>query len=201
MGQHTFFCIDGHTCGNPVRIVAAGAPALPGADMSARRQYFLEHFDWVRTGLMFEPRGHDMMSGAILYPPTLHQRAGAARRRHERSPPILPGAFRLGSHRADVRAARPRHDVGRHPLPADARRLRRGGAVHRDHRLPADVRARDDRHGHDRHRTGIGHARDRRGAAPGHAGGAGRCPLLPRRRACGLGTLHQRRQLRRRKRR
>ena len=70
MGQHTFFCIDGHTCGNPVRVVAAGAPALPGADMSARRQYFLEHFDWVRTGLMFEPRGHDMMSGAILYPPT-----------------------------------------------------------------------------------------------------------------------------------
>ena len=70
MRQHTFFCIDGHTCGNPVRVVAAGAPALPGADMSARRQYFLEHFDWVRTGLMFEPRGHDMMSGSILYPST-----------------------------------------------------------------------------------------------------------------------------------
>jgi 4-hydroxyproline epimerase len=37
--------------------------------MSARRQYFLEHFDWIRTGLMFEPRGHDMMSGGFIYPP------------------------------------------------------------------------------------------------------------------------------------
>ena len=37
--------------------------------MSARRQHFLAEFDWIRTGLMFEPRGHDMMSGSILYPP------------------------------------------------------------------------------------------------------------------------------------
>ena len=38
--------------------------------MSERRQDFLARYDWIRTGLMFEPRGHDMMSGAILYPPT-----------------------------------------------------------------------------------------------------------------------------------
>lgn len=38
--------------------------------MSARRQHFLAEYDWIRTGLMFEPRGHDMMSGSILYPPT-----------------------------------------------------------------------------------------------------------------------------------
>ena len=38
--------------------------------MSERRQDFLKRFDWIRTALMFEPRGHDMMSGAILYPPT-----------------------------------------------------------------------------------------------------------------------------------
>jgi 4-hydroxyproline epimerase len=67
---NTFFCIDGHTCGNPVRLVAGGGPALEGATMSARRQDFLARYDWIRTGLMFEPRGHDMMSGAILYPPT-----------------------------------------------------------------------------------------------------------------------------------
>jgi 4-hydroxyproline epimerase len=67
---NTFFCIDGHTCGNPVRLVAAGGPALQGATMSARRQDFLARYDWIRTGLMFEPRGHDLMSGAILYPPT-----------------------------------------------------------------------------------------------------------------------------------
>ncbi len=67
---NTFFCIDGHTCGNPVRLVAGGGPPLQGATMSERRQDFLARYDWIRTGLMFEPRGHDMMSGAILYPPT-----------------------------------------------------------------------------------------------------------------------------------
>ena len=67
---NTFFCIDGHTCGNPVRLVAGGGPPLAGDTMSARRQDFLARYDWIRTGLMFEPRGHDMMSGAILYPPT-----------------------------------------------------------------------------------------------------------------------------------
>ena len=68
--RHTFFCIDGHTAGNPVRLVAGGAPVLTGASMSARRQDFLARFDWIRTGLMFEPRGHDMMSGGFLYPAT-----------------------------------------------------------------------------------------------------------------------------------
>jgi len=65
-----FFCIDGHTCGNPVRLVAGGGPLLSGANMSEKRQHFLKEFDWIRKGLMFEPRGHDMMSGSILYPPS-----------------------------------------------------------------------------------------------------------------------------------
>ena len=65
----TFFCIDAHTCGNPVRLVAGGGPQLIGSNMSEKRQHFLKEFDWIRTGLMFEPRGHDMMSGSILYPP------------------------------------------------------------------------------------------------------------------------------------
>ncbi|MBJ7415560.1 MAG: 4-hydroxyproline epimerase [Niveispirillum sp.] len=68
--RHTFFCIDGHTAGNPVRLVAGGAPLLRGGSMAERRQDFLERFDWIRTGLCFEPRGHDMMSGGFLYPPT-----------------------------------------------------------------------------------------------------------------------------------
>lgn len=70
MATHTFSCIDGHTCGNPVRLVAGGGPRLEGATMLERRAHFLRDFDWIRTGLMFEPRGHDMMSGSILYPPT-----------------------------------------------------------------------------------------------------------------------------------
>jgi 4-hydroxyproline epimerase len=68
--RHTFLCIDGHTAGNPVRLVTGGAPLLKGASMSERRQDFLKRFDWIRTGLCFEPRGHDMMSGGFLYPPT-----------------------------------------------------------------------------------------------------------------------------------
>jgi 4-hydroxyproline epimerase len=65
----TFHCIDAHTCGNPVRLVKHGGPVLVGKDMSEKRQHFLQEFDWIRRGLMYEPRGHDMMSGSILYPP------------------------------------------------------------------------------------------------------------------------------------
>ncbi|NJX16392.1 4-hydroxyproline epimerase [Tamlana crocina] len=70
MARKTFFCVDAHTCGNPVRVVAGGGPNLVGATMSEKRQHFLKEFDWIRKGLMFEPRGHDMMSGSILYPPS-----------------------------------------------------------------------------------------------------------------------------------
>jgi len=70
MAVKRFFCIDAHTCGNPVRLVAGGGPILEGKNMSEKRQHFLREFDWIRKGLMFEPRGHDMMSGSILYPPS-----------------------------------------------------------------------------------------------------------------------------------
>ena len=69
MSSKTFFCIDAHTCGNPVRVVAGGGPFLKGANMMEKRLHFLKDYDWIRKGLMFEPRGHDMMSGSILYPP------------------------------------------------------------------------------------------------------------------------------------
>jgi len=69
MASKTFFCIDAHTCGNPVRVVAGGAPPLNGQTMSECRQDFLQHHDWIRHALMFEPRGHDVMSGSILQRP------------------------------------------------------------------------------------------------------------------------------------
>jgi len=70
MTRHTFFCVDAHTCGNPVRVVTAGAPLLPHVPMAEKRHIFSRDHDWVRKALMFEPRGHDVMSGVILYPPS-----------------------------------------------------------------------------------------------------------------------------------
>ncbi|MAQ76338.1 MAG: hydroxyproline-2-epimerase [Aquimarina sp.] len=69
MAKHIYKCIDAHTCGNPVRVVTTGHPDLKGNSMSEKRQNFIKEFDWIRRGLMFEPRGHDMMSGSFLYPP------------------------------------------------------------------------------------------------------------------------------------
>jgi 4-hydroxyproline epimerase len=69
MSKSTFVCVDAHTCGNPVRVIKEGGPTLIGNTISEKRQHFLKEFDWIRKGLMFEPRGHDMMSGSILYPP------------------------------------------------------------------------------------------------------------------------------------
>ncbi len=64
-----FDCVDAYTAGNPVRLVKSPAPQLRGNSMGEKRLYFLEHYDWIRTGLMFEPRGHDMMSGSFFYEP------------------------------------------------------------------------------------------------------------------------------------
>jgi len=68
--KKTFSCIDGHTCGNPVRMVVGGGPQLKGSNMFEKRSHFLKEYDWIRKGLMFEPRGHDMMSGSILFDPS-----------------------------------------------------------------------------------------------------------------------------------
>ena len=68
IGKKTFHCIDAHTCGNPVRLIYRGGPELEGESMLDRRQHFMAEYDWIRTSLMYEPRGHAMMSGSILYP-------------------------------------------------------------------------------------------------------------------------------------
>jgi len=70
MSRSSFSAIDAHTAGNPVRVVTDGAPDLEGSTMIERRRHFLQEYDWIRTGLMYEPKGHAMMSGSILYPPT-----------------------------------------------------------------------------------------------------------------------------------
>ena len=65
-----FDVVDSHTEGMPTRVVVAGVEPIPGDTMFDRRRYFMEHLDNIRTLLMYEPRGHSAMSGAILQPPT-----------------------------------------------------------------------------------------------------------------------------------
>jgi proline racemase len=65
-----FDVVDSHTEGMPTRVVVDGVATIPGDTMFDRRRYFMKHLDDIRTLLMYEPRGHSAMSGAILQPPT-----------------------------------------------------------------------------------------------------------------------------------
>ncbi|HZN75548.1 MAG TPA: proline racemase family protein [Micromonosporaceae bacterium] len=68
--RHVLHAVDSHTEGMPTRVVTGGVGVIPGDTMAQRRSYFVEHLDHLRTLLMYEPRGHSAMSGAILQPPT-----------------------------------------------------------------------------------------------------------------------------------
>jgi proline racemase len=62
--------VESHTEGMPTRVVVGGVGVIPGNTMFERRAYFIEHMDDLRKLLMYEPRGHSAMSGAILQPST-----------------------------------------------------------------------------------------------------------------------------------
>ncbi|MFC8952575.1 proline racemase family protein [Streptomyces sp. NPDC057101] len=68
--RHVYHAVDSHTEGMPTRVITGGVGVVPGATMAEKRLHFVEHLDHVRTLLMYEPRGHAAMSGAILQPPT-----------------------------------------------------------------------------------------------------------------------------------
>ena len=61
--------IDMHTGGEPLRVIVDGFPELIGYSVLDYRRYCKEHYDHLRTALMFEPRGHADMYGCILLPP------------------------------------------------------------------------------------------------------------------------------------
>lgn len=65
-----FTTIDTHTGGEPTRTITSGIPRIPGNTMAEKMLYMQEHLDWIRTALMFEPRGHSVMSGVVLTEPT-----------------------------------------------------------------------------------------------------------------------------------
>lgn len=57
--------IDTHAAGEPLRIITGGLPEIQGTTMLERRRYMLEHLDYIRRALMWEPRGHYNMYGCI----------------------------------------------------------------------------------------------------------------------------------------
>lgn len=67
--QRLFTTIDTHTGGNPTRTVISGLPKLKGNTMSEKMLYMQENYDWIRKFLMNEPRGHSVMSGALIVEP------------------------------------------------------------------------------------------------------------------------------------
>ena len=61
--------LDAHTGGEPLRIILSGLPEIKGATILEKRRYMKENLDYLRTSLMFEPRGHADMYGCIITPP------------------------------------------------------------------------------------------------------------------------------------
>ena len=57
-----------HTGGEPLRVIVAGLPPIQGQSVLEKRRHFREHYDHLRTGLMWEPRGHADMYGAVVTP-------------------------------------------------------------------------------------------------------------------------------------
>ena len=95
MSLHRIQVIDSHTGGEPTRVVIAGGPDLGGGDMAERRRRLAEQHDWFRSAVVNEPRGSDVLVGALLCEPA---RSDVRGRRHLLQQRRLPGHVR------------PRHD-------------------------------------------------------------------------------------------
>jgi proline racemase len=68
--QNVWRTIESHTGGNPTRTILSGIPPVPGATMLEKMRHLERHQDEIRQVLMYEPRGHGVMSGAVVLPPT-----------------------------------------------------------------------------------------------------------------------------------
>ncbi|WP_439183537.1 proline racemase family protein [Carboxylicivirga taeanensis] len=61
--------VDLHTGGEPLRVLYAGVPEIKGHTILEKRRYFRDNLDYLRTGTLFEPRGHADMYGAVITEP------------------------------------------------------------------------------------------------------------------------------------
>src|SRR5947209_2960145 len=70
MPEHHVSVIDTHTGGEPTRVVMTGGPDLGTGPLAERVAVFRDRFDTFRSAVVSEPRGSDVMVGALLVPPT-----------------------------------------------------------------------------------------------------------------------------------
>ena len=68
-GTTVITTLDAHAAGEPLRIITSGLPELKGSTILERRGYMLEHLDYIRRALMWEPRGHYNMYGCVITEP------------------------------------------------------------------------------------------------------------------------------------
>lgn len=69
--EKTFFTVESHTMGEPLRCIVGGVPKLAGNTVMEKKEYFRKHYDYFRKALMQEPRGHKDMFGSMIVPPTM----------------------------------------------------------------------------------------------------------------------------------
>ncbi len=68
--SHSIQVVDSHTVGQATRVIVGGVPTLKGNSMMEKKLYLAEHYDYIRSSTMLEPRGHADMFGALLTEPT-----------------------------------------------------------------------------------------------------------------------------------
>lgn len=61
--------VDSHTMGEPTRIIVGGIPSIPGKTMPEKKAYLEQNMDYIRAGIMLEPRGHQDMFGSVITAP------------------------------------------------------------------------------------------------------------------------------------
>ncbi len=76
VSPHAVHIVDSHTEGEPTRVVVGGSPVLAGETLAEKLAYFRAHHDEFRTGVLLEPRGSEVLVGALLLEP--EQRSSAA---------------------------------------------------------------------------------------------------------------------------
>jgi len=67
LARHILYVVDTHTAGEPTRIILSGVN-VKGKDIIEKREHFKKHYDWVRTAILQEPRGHIDQVGAVVLP-------------------------------------------------------------------------------------------------------------------------------------